>query len=441
MKKSAISRRRFLGNMTKAMLAAAIAPRFLSSRAFAAGVSANDRINVISIGTGGQGSGLLRNFLGLKDCQIIGICDPYGKNREKARAGVKAAYGSECAGYVNFEEALAVPSLDAVVIATPDHWHSAITLAAVKAGKAVYCEKPLALSLNQNRAVQNAVNSTGAVFQYGTMQRSMPQIQQAIELVRSGVIGDLKRVDVWASGSAIGGSTAEIPVPADLDYNLYTGPANMRPCTASRITNGGSWYCSDYALGFIAGWGAHPLDVAVWGMDSDLSGPYELRGSGRFPTEGLFDTAIEWDVEIAFADGLPMHFFSHGYASKYVDYRSTATGDGTTFFGPKGWVSVSRGVIFASNPDWLKIPIPKASERISHRPNYYQAFIDSARYRTSTLTTVNDAVRSDAISHLANMVARTGETIVWDPKAYEIRAPKPFNRLMDLPTRGPWATT
>ena len=134
MKKSAISRRRFLGNMTKAMLAAAIAPRFLSSRAFAAGVSANDRINVISIGTGGQGSGLLRNFLGLKDCQIIGICDPYGKNREKARAGVKAAYGSECAGYVNFEEALAVPSLDAVVIATPDHWHSAITLAAVKAG-------------------------------------------------------------------------------------------------------------------------------------------------------------------------------------------------------------------------------------------------------------------------------------------------------------------
>ena len=104
-------------------------------------------------------------------------------------------------------------------------------------------------------------------------------------------------------------------------------------------------------------------------------------------------------------------------------------------------MSVSRGVIFASNPDWLKIPIPKASERISHRPNYYQAFIDSARYRTSTLTTVNDAVRSDAISHLANMVARTGETIVWDPNAYEIRAPKPFNRLMDLPTRGPWATT
>jgi len=441
MTKSRFSRRQFLGGLTKAMLATAIAPRVLSSGASAAARPASERINVLSIGTGNQGRDLLSNFLGLPDCQLAGLCDPYGKNRNLAMQKVQAAYGSECKSYVDFEEALAEPSIDAVVIATPDHWHSAMILAAVRAGKAVYCEKPLALSLNQNRAIQNAVRSSGAVFQYGTMQRSMPNIRLAVELVRGGVIGDLKRLDVWAAGSASGGSTAEIPVPPDLDYNLYTGPANMRPCTADRITNKGSWYCSDYALGFIAGWGAHPLDVAIWGMDSDLSGPYELRGSGKFPVSGLYDTATDWDVEIAFADGLPMHFFSRGPASKYVDYRPLDTGDGTTFFGTKGWVSVSRGVIYASNPDWLKIPIPKASEHVVYKPNYYQAFLDSTRYRTSTLTSVDDAVRSDAISHLSNLVIRTGEPIVWDPKTYQIRSPKPLNRLMDLPTRGPWATT
>lgn len=438
---SRFSRRRFLGGLTKAMLASAIAPRLLSSAAFAAGRAANDRLNVLCIGTGNQGGGLLSNFLGLSDCQIVGLCDPYGKNRDLAMQKVRAAYGSDCQSHVNFEEALADPSVDAVVIATPDHWHSAIVLAAVRAGKAVYCEKPLALSLNQNRAIQNAVKSSGAVFQYGTMQRSMPNIRQAIELVRSGVIGDLKRVDVWAAGSAKGGSTAVIPVPPDLDYNLYTGPANMRPCTSDRITNKGSWFCSDYALGFIAGWGAHPLDAAIWGMDSDLSGPYELRGTGSFPSEGLFDTATDWDVEIAFADGIPMHFFSRGPAAKYVDYRPLDTGDGTTFFGTKGWVSTSRGVTYASNPDWLRLPFPKASEHVVYKPNYYQAFLDSARHRTSTLTSVDDAVRSDTISHLSNLVIRTGESIGWDPKAYQIRSPKPLNRLMDLPTRGPWATT
>ena len=435
------SRREFLGNLTKAMLAAAVAPQFIPSRVLGAGeLSPNNKINLISIGVGGQGGGLLANFLGLSDCRVIGVCDPWNERRQRALQRVQGVYKADCALYNDFEEALANPAADGVVIATPDQWHGAITMAALRAGKAVYCEKPLALSLDQNRAVQQTVKATGGIFQYGTQQRSQGHLRQAIDLVRNGVIGDLKRVDVWSGGSATGGDATEVPVPEGLDWNLYRGPARMRPCAAGLLNNGGSWYSSDCALGFIAGWGAHPLDIAIWGITSDLAGPYTIRGEGTFPAEGLYDTCTTWDVEIAFADGIPMRFFSENYLPKYVDYRPRDEGNGTTFFGTKGWISVGRGTGYASNPGWLKMPIPATMERVYYKPNYYQAYVDSVRNRGRSVGPVGDAVRSDAISHLANMVVKTGQTIVWDPKAYAIKTPEALKPLMHLPTRGPWAT-
>ena len=163
--------------------------------------------------------------------------------------------------------------IDAVVIATPDHWHVPVGLAAVRAGKDVYIEKPLGHTLAQNQAMLEACQKHKRIFQYGTQQRSQEILKRGIELVLNGYIGELQRIEVWAPAGAGGGSLDEIPVPAGLDYDLYLGPAPMKPCSKDRITSAGSWYCSDYALGFIAGWGAHPLDIAIWGMDYDQKGP------------------------------------------------------------------------------------------------------------------------------------------------------------------------
>ncbi len=196
------------------------------------------------------------------------------------------------------------------------------------------------------------------IFQYGTMQRAQEILKRGVELVLNGYIGELQRLEVWAPAGASGGSLAEIPVPEGLDYELYIGPAPMRPCTKDRITSTGSWYCADYALGFIAGWGAHPLDIAIWGMDSDTKGPISFRGTGNFPTpDALFNTCADWDVEVKFHDGIPMRFMSHPAAEPIVKkYRpDTWESNGTTFFGDQGWVSLSRGSYAASNPEWFKL--------------------------------------------------------------------------------------
>jgi predicted dehydrogenase len=331
--------------------------------------------------------------------------------------------------------------VDAVVVVTPDHWHVPISLAAVRAGKDVYLEKPLGHSLNQNRAMLEACKKHNRIFQYGTMQRSEELLKRGVELVLNGYIGELQRMDAWAPGGIGGGSMAEIPVPDGLDYELYIGPAPMKPCTSDRITNQGSYYCSDYALGYIAGWGAHPLDIAIWGMDADLSGPYSLSGKGDRPTpEALFDTYATWDVDVKFSNGVAMHFMSDKIAEPIVrKYCPDFYLDGTTFFGTKGWVSLSREGVFASNPDWFKLRQSEGTKRVRYFNNYYKAFVNSVRNRTTSLTPIDDAVRSDAISHLSLMAIKTGGEVVWDPHKYEIQSPTALNAQMNCAVRGNWA--
>ena len=430
------SRRRFLGGV----IAAAVAPQFIPSRVLAAETAPSKKIQLGHIGTGGQGTGLLQNFLGVQGAVSVAIADPYKERREAAGKRVKDSQGHEPKLYNDFRELLADKSIDAVIIATPDHWHVPAGLAAVRAGKDVYIEKPLGHTLNQNRALLEACQKHQRIFQYGTQQRSQELLKRGIELVLNGYIGDLQRIEVWAPAGAGGGSLDEIPVPAGLDYDLYLGPAPMKPCSKDRITSAGSWYCSDYALGFIAGWGAHPLDIAIWGMDYDQKGPAKFRGKGEFPTpKALFDTCATWDVEIDFAGGLPMRFMSHNHAEPIVKkYRQNFEGDGTTFFGTKGWVSLSRGGCAASNPEWLKLRECEGTKRVLYRNHYYKSFVDSVRDRTPSIAPIEDAVRSDALSHLSLLAIKAGGEVVWDPKAYRIQSPEALNARMSGEVRGAW---
>ena len=430
------SRRRFLGGV----IAAAVAPQIIPSRLLAAETAPSNKVQLGHIGTGGQGTSLLQNFLAAQGVVSVAVADPYQLRREASGKRIKDSQGHEPKLYNDFRELLADKSIDAVVIATPDHWHVPVGLAAVRAGKDVYIEKPLGHTLAQNQAMLAACQQTGKIFQYGTQQRSQELLKRGIELVLNGYIGDLQRIEVWAPAGTGGGSLDEIPVPAGLDYDLYLGPAPLKPCSKDRITSSGSWFCSDYALGFIAGWGAHPLDIAIWGMDYDQKGPAKFRGKGGFPTpKGLFDTCATWDVEIEFAGGLPMHFMSDDIAKPIVTkYRPHWDGNGTTFFGSKGWVSLSRGGCDASNPDWLKLRQCDGTKRVLYHNHYYQSFVDSVRGRKPSIAPIEDAVRSDALSHLSLMAIKSGGEVVWDPKAYKIVSPEALNAQMTCEVRGAW---
>jgi predicted dehydrogenase len=389
---------------------------------------------------GSQGSGLLNNFLSVPGAKSVAIADPFRQRRDAAGQKVKQIQGHEPKLYHDFRELLENPGIDAVIIATPDHWHVPIGLAAVRAGKDVYVEKPLGHTLAQNKAMLDACVKHDRIFQYGTQQRSQEILRRGIELVLNGVIGDIERIDIWAPKGSGGGSLDEIPVPDGLDYDLYIGPAPMKPCTKDRITSPGSWYCSDYAIGFIAGWGAHPLDISLWGLDYDQDGPFKIQGTCTVePPAELFNTICSWDVQMEFARGIKTHFMSSDIAKPVVDsYRNNWADDGTTFFGPKGWISLSRGGYAASNMAWFREKQATDAKRVAYQNNYYKAFVDAVRDHTPSIGPIGDAVRSDALSHLSVLAIQSGSEVVWDPQAYRIVSPEPLNERMNQSVRGDW---
>ena len=239
-----ISRRGFL---KKSSLAAAALgfPYVIPSRALGNGAvpPPSERVTLGHIGVGGQGSGLLGGFLGLEDCQSVAVCDAYGSRREASAARINQAYAERsgksgykgCAQYEDFRELLARKDIDAVVIATPDHWHVPIALAAARAGKDTYVEKPLGISIEENKALREAIHRYGRIFQYGTQQRCFnTHCAFACELVRNGRIGQLREIVVDAPGGSAGGSTQPIPPPEDLNYEMWLGPAPFSPYTADR---------------------------------------------------------------------------------------------------------------------------------------------------------------------------------------------------------------
>ncbi|MEI8289436.1 MAG: Gfo/Idh/MocA family oxidoreductase [Verrucomicrobiota bacterium] len=436
-----ITRRRFAGGLLQAALLAAAAPNLIPLRVLAGETTPSKKIQLGHIGVGGQGTGLLKNFLNVESAASVAVCDPFRSRRENAGKLIQERKKHEPKLYNDFRDLLADKSVDAVVIATPDHWHVPIGLAAVRAGKDVYIEKPLGHSLAQNQAMLAAVKKNARVFQYGTQQRSGELLKRGVELVLNGYIGELQRLEVWAPGGHGGGSLDEIPVPDGLDYELYIGPAPMKPCTKDRITSAGSWYCSDYALGFIAGWGAHPLDIAIWGMDSDTKGPVSFHGTGAFPTpDALFNTCATWDVDVRFHDGITMRFMSNNFAEPIVKkYRGDNwETNGTTFFGTNGWISLSRNSCAASNPEWFKLNPCAGGRRVFYRSKYSQAFVDSVRERSASVAPIEDALRSDAISHLSLMAVKSGREVRWDPKSYKIISPGRLNKQMSHPIRSDW---
>ncbi|MBT4821144.1 MAG: Gfo/Idh/MocA family oxidoreductase [Lentisphaerae bacterium] len=419
------SRRGFLKRTASAGMALAM-PTIIPSRVLGADAPSN-RVAMAHIGVGGRGGGLCRSFTHLNNCRVTGVCDPFKSRRETHTSWVNQQYeGQFCTAHNDLREVLARDDIDAVVIATPDHWHVPAAFMALQNGKDVYVEKPLGISMRQNLALRDACHRYGTVFQYGTQQRSSSHIRFACELVRNGRIGKLQSVEVHSPSSGQGGSTTPIPVPKGFDYDLWLGPAPDAPYTKDRCTSNGSWFISDYALGFIAGWGAHPLDVAVWGLgDTWEAVPIEYKGTGVFPTEGLFDTATSWTVRGTYANGADFLFKGPG-------------GNLTIFTGDKGKVTVSRESLETEPASLKKDVIGPDELHLYNSRQHYQNFVDCIRTRQPTVNPVDSAVYSDAISHLSDIAIRTGRTIKWAPEAETIVGDDQAKRMLNRTNRGPW---
>ena len=399
----------------------------------------SERVVLGHIGAGGRGNALLQYFREMKECQCVAVCDPFADRRDKAAHETNGYYEQEgtCIAYRDFHEMLLRDDIDAVVIATPDHWHVYAALAAVRAGKDIYVEKPLGLCVAEGRALRAEVRRLNRICQYGTQQRSQDCFHRACEAVRNGRIGAIQRVEAWAPESEAGGSTVEAPLPDGFDYDLWLGPAPVKPYTVDRCTPHGAYFISDYAIGFIAGWGSHPLDIAQWGLGTDDTCPVHFEGSGQFPEGGLYDTAIRWDVECTYANGVSMRFMSDNVAQPIVKpYRGECQSHGTTFFGEEGWISVDRRNAYAEHPGLLDAPLKSDETPLFKSGNHARNFVECVKSRQDPVCTIEAAVRSDAISHLSDIAIRLKRPIRWDPETETIADDAEASAMLSRPARG-----
>jgi len=435
-------------NFLKSTAAAITAPMVIPSTVIGKNAPSN-RVNLAIIGAGGRGSSVARYTSALEDAQFLAVCDCFEERREGMRDGLNQRYnGNVVKAYRDFREVLARDDIDAVMVATPDHWHVPIAIAAARAGKDMYVEKPLGVSMEWSWKLREAVKKNKVVFQYGTQQRSQFQFRQTCELVLNGYIGEVERVETWCDDITATadysqptvpfGSEQPTDPPEGFDYNRWLGPAPVKAYTVDRCTNLGAWHIYDYALGFIAGWGAHPLDIAQWGLGTDDTSPVRYEGTGSIPEKGLFDTVFAWDMECKYANGVTMHFMAPDAAKPLVSaYRPWNT-HGTTFFGTEGWVSVDRGDIHTSDPKLRGLTLKPDDVHLRKTQGHPDDFIACVKSREQPISPLEAAIRSDTISHLCDIAIRLNKSIEWDPEKERVVGNSLAQAMLDRPIRAPW---
>ncbi|MBT3279051.1 MAG: Gfo/Idh/MocA family oxidoreductase [Phycisphaerales bacterium] len=441
------TRRTFLKGAT----AAAVLPTIVPSSVFGKNAPSN-RVNMGMIAVGGQGSSHTKKWVNHPQVQVVGVSDAFQSRITRAIATTKKQSGGPAKGYRDFLDMLDRADIDAVTINSQDVWHVPMAIHAARQGKHVYVNKPLSVSLNYAQAMRDTIHATGVKFQFGTQQRCMKQFVRAVELVRNGYIGKVHRVEAWSPDMTDDftdfhgkpfGSTKPAPIPADLDYDKWVGPGENIPYTADRCTRQGAFHRYDVAMGFIAGWGIHPLDIAIWGLDKDKTGdgPTTIRPrGGLLPSKGLFDTVYAWDVDLKYADGVEMRFSADKQAMSYVrKYHKRPSNHGTTFFGDEGWISVDRKGIYYSNPKLAAVALKPSDTRLGPvGTDQWDDFIQCILQDRETISPVEVAVRGDTICYLSDAAIRSGKTLKWDPVKETVIGNPAAQRLMLRTPRAPY---
>lgn len=403
----------------------------------AASTAANSRINVAVVGLNGLGSSThLPSLIGSDECQVVALCDVDSKVLARALEAANKAYAEKngtsshqgISTHGDYRELLARDDIDALLIATPDHWHVPMTRAAVMAGKDVYVEKPLSLFVQEGRELADIVHRHKGIVQVGSQQRSGLRFLIAQDLVRSGALGEIRHIDV---GIPTRGGSAEPwkaePVPPELNYDMWLGPVPWLDYDSRRVHDNFR-FVPEFSGGDITNWGAHYLDTAQMLLGTDYTGPVAVRGSGqRNPVGAVHTCFFDIEVDFRYANGVTMRLFS-GEGGVHVT-------------GTKGSLYVNRGTLRTTPEDILRNRSREVDARLreegGHRENWFACI--RSRRAEDLRAPVEIGHRSATICHLANIAIELGRPLQWDPAREIFVADAHANALLNRPVRPEWA--
>jgi predicted dehydrogenase len=409
-------------NFLKASAAVIAAPYIVPSTCF----GANERITIGCIGVRNQGTGNLKRFLGA-GCNVAAICDVDSEVRAKAMPLVREK-GGRADEFGDYRHLLERKDLDAVVITVPDHWHALMTIHACQAGKDVYCEKPLSLSIAEGRRMVNAARENKRIVQTGSQQRSSEEFWKAATLIRNGAIGKLEQVLVGIPKTNHPGPLGpDTPAPANLDYDMWLGPAPLRPYNEKRVHyNFRFWW--DYSGGQITNFGAHHLDITQWALGMDDSGPSACEGTATFDANHLYEVTETCRLTYTYPNDVRVTL---GQLQKDIP-------SGVTFIGSGGTIYVNRGKLKSEPGEVIEKTIEDLPIQLARSKNHTQNFLDSIKSRELPICDVEIGHRSATVCHLGNMVARLGRGVKWDPRAERIVGDDQAQQMVERPYREPW---
>ncbi len=456
--KPTVSRREFLQTSAKATAFTTIAlgfPSIVPSSVFGKNAPSN-RINVGAIGTGRISRGHDMPGVWESDfAQIIAVCDVDTKRASEGKALVNEYYSKKngkpfdgVKEYHDFRELINNKDIDAVLISTPDHTHAMIGVAAARAKKHIYMQKPASLTISEGRMVSDIVQKSGVKFQIGSQQRSSEQFRYAAELVRNGRIGQLKTVYVGLPGDPSGNEEPEMPIPPNLNYDMWLASTPYVYYTEKRVhpqegyDRPGWLRCEQFGAGMITGWGSHHIDSAHWGMGMEKSGPIEVWGHAEFPKSGLWDVHGIFKTEALYDNGVKM-------------VVSNELPNGIKFEGSDGWIFVTRGnyqatasdpvnkdgskPLDASDPKIIKSPIGPNEFHFMVSKDHHLNWLEAIRDNKPTIAPVEEAHRSCSACLIHHIVMKLDRKVYWDPKKEQFKNDDEANGMLSRPQRSPYA--
>ena len=432
-----MTRRNFLKAAGVTLMAPAILPPRLISQ-----TPPSETMLLGVIGTGRQGQGDMQELIyrGLESgARVVAVCDIDTHRLEDAQWLAEKIYAAELGkgSYQgidvcrDFRELLARPDIDGVLIVSPDFWHALHAIAAARAGKDVYLEKPLTYSIVEGRKLVEAVRLNSRILQVGSQQRSSVYFRLACEAARNQRIGKLQTIRVWLPEDQGTGDPTEMPIPKNLDYDSWLGPAPQAPFSQDRVhpqmsyERPGWLQIGQYCHGMITGWGSHMNDIAQWGNGSDDTGPVEIEARAEFPDRGLFDVHTTFHTEALYANGVHL-------------IMETGDPPGVRFEGDKGWIFVIREEITASDPAILKQEAGENEIRLYRSRNHMKNFLECMRSRKDPVAPVEVGHRSNTICILAHIAMKLQRKLRWDPQAERFIDDDEANSRLDYPHREPW---
>lgn len=439
-KRTTLSRRQFLTDSLKTAGLGLALPTILPSTVFGQNAPSN-RITVGCIGVGRMGRGDLQDIVGLSDVQVVAVCDADQHRKEEAKKWVDGYYSRQnpkgpvqvCATYDDYRDLLAQADIDAVMVVTPDHWHGVIAVDAARAGKHLFVQKPMTLTIEEGRRLSDTVAQYGVVCQVGSQQRSSQEFRLACEAVRAGRIGELTGVKVGLPTDPSGPVEAAMPIPKTLNYDMWLGPAAWMPYIEKKVHpqndlgRPGWMRVTNCTWGMICNWGAHHMDIAHWGMGMELTGPTHIKGKAQYPSNGIWDVHGNFEIHYTYPNGLNLICADTGTNKQ-----------GVRFEGTQGWVYVKRGKIEASTPAIINPQFSSNEPRLYYSDNHKRNFIDCIKTRSTTIAPAEIGHRSNSACILGGLAMQLGRPLQWDPDKERFVNDDQANRFLSRTQRSPW---